>query len=57
MRVNLTFTLQDDQDGLEDLETFILSVRDPAMPSANVFATTTIEITDNDSKHVPYFLT
>ncbi len=53
--VNLTFNLQDDQDGLEDLETFSLSLRDPAMLSVDVSATTTIEIADNDSKHVPNF--
>ena len=47
-RANLTFMIQDDDDDFEYVESFVHSLRDPAMQGVDVSATTTIQIMDDD---------
>ena len=51
LTAELTFMLQNDEYGLEDLEEFVLRSSDPEMQDMNLFSSTTIRITDDDGKH------
>ena len=48
LTINVTFTLQNDEDGLEDPELFTLSLEDPEMQNIDVSSVTNVEILDDD---------